>query len=139
MAQAKHGDIVKVHYTGKLDDGTIFDSSQDREPLEFTIGGGEIIPGFEHAVIGMKSGELKTIKILADEAYGQYREEMIMVVDRNGFPNDLKLGLGLQLQMRHESGQIVPVTVIDISDSDVTLDANHPLAGENLTFDITLV
>lgn len=87
----------------------------------------------------MKTGELKAVKIPADEAYGLYREEMIMVVDRNEFPDDLKLGLGLHLQMRHESGQIVPVTVIDISDSHVTLDANHPLAGENLTFDITLV
>lgn len=139
MAQAKYGDVVKVHYTGKLDDGTVFDSSTDRDPLEFTIGNGEIIPGFEQAVIGMKPGETKTIKIPSDEAYGPHHEEMVLEIDRNEFPADLNLRAGLQLQMGQDDGRAIPVMVIDISESSVTLDANHPLAGKDLTFDIRLV
>ncbi|GAN33266.1 MAG: peptidylprolyl isomerase [Candidatus Brocadia sp. AMX2] len=139
MAQAKHGDVVRVHYTGKLNNGTVFDSSVDRDPLQFTIGNGEIIPGFEQAVVGMKSGETKTIKIPSEEAYGPHNEAMVLEVDRNEFPADLNLSVGLQLQMQQDDGRAIPVMVIDISESSVTLDANHPLAGKDLIFDIKLV
>ncbi|MGB2842771.1 MAG: peptidylprolyl isomerase [Halobacteriota archaeon] len=139
MAQAKHGDTVKVHYTGKLEDGTIFDTSVDCDPLQFTIGEGQIIPGFEQAVLGMNPGESKTIKIPTDEAYGTRREEMVMVVDRNQLPADLNPGVGQQLQNRQPDGQTIVVTVTEVSESSVTVDANHPLAGKDLTFDIQLV
>lgn len=139
MAQAKYGDTVKVHYTGKLDDGTVFDTSANRDPLQFTIGDGHIIPGFEHAVVGISPGESRTTKIPADEAYGPYHEEMVMVIDRNQLPADLKPTVGVRLQMSRENGQRAIVTVTDVSESTVTLDANHPLAGEDLTFDIQLV
>ena len=138
-AQAKDGDTVKVHYTGKLEDGTVFDTSIERDPLQFTIGEGQLIPGFEQAVVGMSPGESKTVEIPADEAYGPYREEMVLVVDRDQLPPDLQPEVGQQLQMRQEDGQIILVTVIDVSESSVTLDANHPLAGQDLTFDIQLV
>ncbi len=137
-AQAKDGDTVKVHYTGKLEDGTVFDSSIEREPLQFTIGEGQLIPGFEQAVVGMSPGESKTVEIPADEAY-PYREEMVLVVDRDQLPEDLQPEVGQQLQMRQPDGQTILVKVIDVSELSVTLDANHPLAGKDLTFDIQLV
>lgn len=136
---AKLGDTVKVHYTGKLDDGTVFDSSVDRDPLEFTIGSGSIIPGFEQAVVGMAPGESKTEIIPTDQAYGPYVEEMVVVVDRRQMPGDLQPEVGQQLQIQQETGQVIPVVVTDISDGSITLDANHPLAGEELTFEIKLV
>ncbi|MCW3141883.1 MAG: peptidylprolyl isomerase [Methanophagales archaeon] len=139
MAQAKPGDTVKVHYTGKLEDGTVFDTSTDRDPLQFTIGERKIIPGFEQAVVGMNPGESKTIKVPMDEAYGPHREEMVMVVDRNQLPVDLIPEVGQQLQSRQPDGQTMVVTVIGVSESSVTVDANHPLAGKDLTFDILLV
>ncbi|MBA7531725.1 FKBP-type peptidyl-prolyl cis-trans isomerase SlyD [subsurface metagenome] len=139
MAQAKHGDTVKVHYTGKLEDGTVFDTSVDCDPLQFTIGEGQIIPGFEQAVLGMNPDESKTIKIPTDEAYGTRREEMVMVVDRNQLPADLNPAVGQQLQNRQPDGQTIVVTVTEVSESSVTVDANHPLAGKDLTFDIQLV
>jgi peptidylprolyl isomerase len=139
MPQAKQGDTVKVHYTGKLDDGTVFDSSQEREPLEFTIGTGTIIPGFEQAVIGMSPGELKTEVIPNDRAYGPYREEMVLQVERQQLPTELDPAVGQQLQLQDPTGEVIPVIITDISSSTVTLDANHPLAGEDLTFDIELV
>lgn len=139
MAQAKQGDTVNVHYTGKLDNGTVFDSSVNREPLEFTIGEGRVIPGFEEAVVEMNPGDSKTVKIPANEAYGPRRDEMIVVVDRSQFPPDLNPEVGEQLEMRQADGQSFIVTVTDINDSNVTLDANHPLAGEDLTFDIQLM
>jgi FKBP-type peptidyl-prolyl cis-trans isomerase 2 len=139
MAQAKPGDTVKVHYTGKLEDGTVFDTSANRDPLQFTIGEGQIIPGFEQAVVGMNPGESKTIKILTDDAYGPHREEMVLVIDRNQLPVDLIPEVGQQLQSRQPDGQIIVVTVIAVSESSVTVDANHPLAGKDLTFDIQLV
>ena len=139
MAQAKPGDTVKVHYTGKLEDGTVFDTSTDRDPLQFTIGERKIIPGFEQAVVGMNPGESKTIKVPMDEAYGPHREEMVMVVDRNQLPVDLIPEVGQQLQSRQPDGQTMVVTVIGVSESSVTVDANHPLAGKDLTFDIQLV
>ncbi len=139
MAQAKVGDTVKVHYTGKLDDGTIFDSSINNEPLQFTIGEGSIIPGFEQAVIGMLPGDAKTELIPVDMAYGPYMEEMTVTVDREQMPTDVEPEVGQQLQIQQPTGQVIPVIITEISDATITLDANHPLAGEELTFDIQLV
>ncbi len=139
MTQAKNGDTVKVHYTGKLDNGTVFDTSENREPLEFTVGEGQVIPGFENAVVGLQPGESKTAQIPADEAYGEHHEEMVIQVPRDQFPPDVEPEVGQQLQVRQQNGQSFVVNVTDVSDDTVTLDANHPLAGQNLTFDISLV
>ncbi len=139
MVQAQLGDTVKVHYTGKLEDGTVFDSSAERDPLEFSLGEGRVIAGFEEAVVGMSPGDSKSASIPADRAYGPYRQEMVMVVDRQQIPADLSVNVGQQLQIRQKSGEAIPVIVTDVSESKVTLDANHPLAGQDLTFDIRLV
>ncbi len=139
MTQAKHGDTVKVHYTGKLDDGTVFDSSANRDPLEFTIGSGNIIPGFERAVLGMNPGDSKTEVIPTSEAYGPYMEEMVVTIDRQQMPPDIQPEVGQQLHIQQPDGNVLPVIITDVSGSTVTLDANHPLAGEDLTFDIQLV
>ncbi len=139
MAKAKKGDTVRVHFTGRLEDGTVFDSSRDRKPYEFTIGKSRIIPGFEQAVIGMKPGESKTAKIPAAKAYGLRREDMIVVVDRTKIPAHLKPQVGQRLQINQADGRRVPVKVTKVTQSKVTLDANHPLAGEDLTFDIKLL
>ena len=139
MAEAKQGDKVRVHYTGKLDDGTVFDSSEGREPLEFVVGGGQIIQGFDSGVRGMTTGESKTVRIPSGEAYGPHQDEMVITVGRDEFPPDVTPGVGDQFQMQSETGQIVMVTVTDVDDENVTLDANHPLAGKDLTFDIQLV
>ena len=139
MAQAKIGDTVTVHYTGRLDDGTVFDSSTNRDPLQFTIGRGDLIPGFEKAVVGMSPGESKTEIIPVEQAYGPYREEMVVEVERQQMPEDLEPAVGQQLQVREETGGVIPVVITDVNDGTVTLDANHPLAGEELTFDIQLV
>ena len=139
MAPVKHGDTVRVHYTGKLTDGTIFDSSLDEEPLEFTLGEGQVIPGFEEAVLGMNPGQSKITKVRADKAYGAYREDMVMVLNRNQLPAHIQPEVGQQIEMRHEDGTAFIVTVMDVSESSVTLDANHPLAGKDLRFDIELL
>ncbi len=139
MTQAKRDDTVKVHYTGKLEDGTVFDSSAEREPLEFTIGEGEIIPGFAKAVIGMEPGESKTVEVSEEEGYGPHREELMLTVDREELPPNMEVEVGQQLQVRMEDGQTAVVEVINVSESDLTLDANHPLAGETLTFEFELV
>ncbi len=139
MAQAKEGDTVRVQYTGKLDDGTVFDTSDDQEPLEFIIGGGQVIPGFEQAVVGMEPGETKTTTIPPDEAYGPHREDMVLTVDRDVFPEEINPEPGQQLQVQQTHGEAAIVVVSAVSDSTVTLDANHPLAGQPLTFDIHLV
>jgi len=139
VAQAKYGDTVRVHYIGKLENGTMFDSSINREPLQLTIGRGRIIPGLESALIGMSPGESKTTKISACNAYGPHRKEMTQVIDRNQFPNHLKAQVGQMLQDYQPDGRIIKVMVTDVSESSVTLDANHPLAGKDLTFDIQLV
>jgi len=138
MAQAKTGDTVKVHYTGKLDDGTVFDTSANREPLQFTIGEGQLIPDFEQSVVGMNPGESKTIQIPSDNAYGPHHEEMVMVVDRKEFPENLEPTVDQRLQVRQQDGQEFAVTVIAVSETQVTLDGNHPLAGKDLSFDIQL-
>jgi FKBP-type peptidyl-prolyl cis-trans isomerase 2 len=139
MAEAKNGDTVRIHYTGKLDDGTVFDSSDGRDPLEFTLGEGQVIPGFEEAVLGMNANDSKTMTIPSDNAYGPHREEMVVSVDRDQFPPDITPEVGQQLQMQRPDGQKMVVAVAEVSESTVTLDANHPLAGKDLTFDINLV
>ena len=139
MEQAKNGDHVKVHYTGKLQDGTVFDSSEGRDPLEFTVGEGEVIPGFENAVVGMNPGENKTTEIRAEQAYGPHDSEMVLEVPRSQFPPDLNPQVGDQLQLSQQNGQAFMVNVTEVTPDTVTLDANHPLAGKDLTFDIRLV
>jgi FKBP-type peptidyl-prolyl cis-trans isomerase 2 len=137
---AKIGDTVQVHYVGRLDDGTEFDSSRDREPIEFTIGNHEVIPGFESAVVGMNPGETKTQKVPADQAYGPYRPERIFAIERTSFPPDIEPEPGLRLQVTDRmTGNAFPVSILRVSDDEVTLDANHPLAGKDLSFEITLV
>ena len=139
MAQAKPGDTVKVHYTGKLADGTVFDTSLNEEPLEFTIGEGQVSPGFEEAVIGMNPGQTKITKIRPDKAYGSYREDMVLVVERDRLPADMQPEVGQQLEMRNPDGTSFVLTVKEVGETNVTLDANHPLAGKDLRFDIQLV
>ena len=139
LAVAKDGNTVKVHYTGKLDDGTTFDTSVESEPLEFTIGAGQMIPGFEGAVRGMQVGQVKTVTIPAEEAYGSHNEDMVLVVERDKLPDNLNPVVGQQLQMQQENGNTAVVVVTDVSDTTITLDANHPLAGKALTFEIELV
>ncbi|MEI6221709.1 MAG: peptidylprolyl isomerase [bacterium] len=139
MTTVKSGDTIKVHYTGTLNDGTVFDSSEGREPLEFFVGGGQLIAGFDDAVVGMAVGESKTITISADQAYGQHLDELVEEVDRSQFPPNLQLALGQQLQASQDDGQDFVVTVIALTDTTVTLDGNHPLAGKELTFAISVV
>ena len=138
-AQAKNGDTVQVKYTGKLADGTVFDSSVGREPLEFTLGEGQVIPGFEKAVFGMKVGEKKTVTIPADEAYGPHFDDMVVEVPREKLPEDITPEVGQQLGVKRTDGGTSIVTIISVSDNAVTIDANHPLAGKDLTFEIELV
>ncbi len=138
-AVVRNGDIVKVHYTGRLQDGTVFDTSVGSEPLEFTIGQGQLISGFEQAVIGMKVGESKTVTIPVDQAYGPRRDDMILEVERDELPEDLDPRVGMQLQMNQGDGGIMIVTITDVSETTIKVDANHPLAGQDLTFDIELV
>jgi FKBP-type peptidyl-prolyl cis-trans isomerase 2 len=139
MAQAQLGDTVQVHYTGRLPDGTIFDSSQQREPLEFTLGQGQLIPGFEQVVLGMALGESKTETIPSTQAYGPHRPELLIDVEQEQFSQDIQPYVGQELQMSRPNGSAVPVVVTAVTAAQVTLDANHPLAGKDLIFDITLV
>ena len=139
MVQAKDGDTVRVQYTGKLADGSVFDSSAKSDALQFTIGEGQVLQGFERAVIGMSPKESKTVLIPAESAYGPHRDEMTTQVQRSQFPNTVKLKVGQRLQINQKDGQSIAVSVLDLSASTVTLDANHPLAGKDLTFDLQLV
>jgi peptidylprolyl isomerase len=138
MAQARSGDTVRVHYTGRLDDGTVFDSSDGRDPLEFTLGEGRVIAGFDDAVEGMAPGQERTVTIPSDQAYGPHRGELVLSVDRAQFPEHIEPEPGQQLQMSQQ-GQTFVVTVREVTPATVTLDANHPLAGQALTFDLQLV
>lgn len=133
-AVAKSGDTVKVHYTGRLNDNTVFDTSVGSEPMEFTLGEGRLIPGFEQAVTGMQVGESKTVTIPVDEAYGQHRDDLIFEVERDKLPADIEPEVGMQLP----TSQGV-ITIIEVSETTVKIDANHPLAGQDLTFDIELI
>lgn len=140
MSNVKNGDTVKVHYTGKLKTGEVFDSSRDRdEPLEFKLGEGQIIPGFEAAVNGMTPGDSTSISIPAEEAYGPPRDELIQEVPRSQFPDDVDIKEGMQFQIGQEDTHPMLVTATKVADDTVTLDANHPLAGKDLEFDIELV
>ena len=139
MTAAKTGDSVKIHYTGTLDDGTVFDSSKGREPLEFTLGEGRVIAGFEAGVLGMETGATKTIHIPAAEAYGLHHDDIKLEVGRDEFPKDMPPQIGQPLQMQNPGGQAFTVVVTAVTDTAVVLDANHPLAGKDLNFDLELV
>jgi FKBP-type peptidyl-prolyl cis-trans isomerase 2 len=139
MQQVKQGDKVKVHYHGKLTDGTTFDSSEGREPLEFEVGAGAVIPGFDNGVMGMAIGDKKTVNIPAEEAYGPKVDELVMDFPKERFPEDMQPEIGMQLMMNNGSGQQFPVTIVEVKDESITLDANHQLAGKDLVFDIELV
>lgn len=139
MIHAKSGDTVKVHYTRKSGDGTQFSASFNEHPLQFTIGEGQVIPGLEQAVIGMSPGEIKTAEILAAQAYGLYKKSNVTEVNRDRFPSHLNLQVGTVLIMRKAGGKKIRRIVTAISETSVTIDANHPLAGEDLTFDIELI
>ena len=139
MAATKKGDNVKVHYTGKLDDGTVFDSSKGGEPLAFAIGTGQVIPGFDEGVVGMKVGESKTLHIPVEKAYGERKDELIIQAPIEQVPPDLNPELGMRLEMGGVNGEILRVVVAEITETHITLDANPPLAGKDLTFEIELV
>lgn len=139
MSNIKNGDSVKVHYTGTLIDGTIFDTSNGREPLQFIFGEGQLIPGFEKAVESLTPGDSTKVNIPYTEAYGEVRQDMIISIDRDKVPSDINPEIGMQLQLQHPSGQPLPVVITEVSDAHIVLDANHPLAGKDLTFEIQLV
>jgi peptidylprolyl isomerase len=139
MAQAKKGDKVNVHYTGTLKDGTEFDSSRKREPLEFELGSDSVIPGFEKIVTGMTPGEKKTGTIPSDEAYGPHHDDRVFETDRNQLPGDLEIKKGQIVEMRRPDGVTIPAIIVAITDHTVSFDANHPLAGQDLTFEIELI
>lgn len=139
MLTAKNGDSVKVHYTGKYPDGSIFDTSENREPLEFSLGQGQMIAGFEKAILGMEVGQQKTVNLSPEEAYGPVNPEMVFTMNRQEIPDHIDVQPGLPLQAHTDSGQVVQVMVTQVKGETVTLDANHPLAGKDLVFDIQLV
>ncbi len=139
MQKVKDGDTVKVHYHGKLTDGTTFDSSEGREPLSFEVGSGQVIPGFNEGVTGMEVGEKKTITIPSDQAYGEKRDDLLMEFPMDKFPPDLKPEVGMALNMSNQEGHQFPVMITEVRDESVILDANHPLAGKDLVFDLEVV
>lgn len=135
----KNGDTVRVHYKGTLNDGELFDSSEGREPLQFTVGEGQVIPGFDAAVLDMKVGDKKTVNIPVEEAYGPRNQDMLVQVPRTEFPEDVTPEVGMELQMSDNEGHVFPVVVAGVEEDHVILDANHPLAGEDLTFDLEMM
>ena len=139
MQQVKAGDVVKVHYTGKLSSGEQFDSSEGREPLEFTVGAGQMIKGFDSALPGMVMGDKKTVNISAEDGYGARSEDAIIEFPKENVPQDMKLEPGMALTLSNQQGQPVPVVVVDVKEDVIVLDANHFLAGQELVFDIELV
>jgi len=139
LTTVQNGNRVRVHYTGRLDDGEVFDSSQGGTPLAFTVGSGQVIPGFENGVIGMAVGDTKTVRIPCADAYGEHQNDGVMQVPRGEFPSDMALEIGSRIQGQQQTGEVVSFTIVSVTDDAVTLDANHPLAGKDLTFDLTLV
>ena len=139
MTQAKAGDTVKIHYTGTLDDGSQFDSSAGRDPLEFTLGSGQVIPGFDSAVEGMAIGESKKVNIPAEDAYGPRHEQMIQEVPRSALPEDVEPQVGMGLQARRPDGAMLDLTITEVGEENITVDGNHPLAGQALNFELELV
>lgn len=139
MSEAKKGDTVAVHYTGTLGDGTVFDSSRERDPLEFTLGSGQVIPGFDAAVEGLAEGASVKTTVVCDQAYGARSDELVIETPREHIPAEVDLQVGRRLQARSQEGQVTRVTVTKVTEESVTLDANHPLAGQDLTFEIELV
>lgn len=139
MSQAKSGDTVRVHYSGRLQDGQEFDSSEGREPLEFTIGTGQIVPGVEEAVVGMNLGDERTVTVAADDAYGQRRDDMVQQIERSMLPEGMEPQIGMRLAAEGPGGSSLMLTVVDLDETSITVDANHPLAGHDLTFDLKLV
>ncbi len=139
MTKAKTGDKVKVHFTGYLEDGTVFGSTMDDEPFEFTIGEKNMLPGFENAVIGMQKGDTKTITLPTEEAYGPHKKELVYTMERSGFPNEINIEIGKRLRVRIQDGRYTMVTIKDLTEDSIVLDENDPLAGKTLTFKIELV
>jgi peptidylprolyl isomerase len=139
MVKAKDGDVVRVHYTAKLEDGEIVDTTEEKEPWEFTLGEGNVISGFEEAVVGMNPGESKTVNVPSEKAYGPHRKERIVVIDREKFPKHITPEAGQHLRIPQQDGTTAMVTVSEVSESKVTIDGNHPLAGKDLVFDIELL
>lgn len=139
MKQAQAGDTVRIHYSGTLNDGTQFDTSEGSDPLEFALGSGMVIAGFDKAVEGMAVGESKSVKIPPEEAYGPRHEQLVQEVPKNALPDDIAPAVGMQLQGKSADGQVMNLVVTGVGDDEITVDANHPLAGEELTFDIELV
>jgi FKBP-type peptidyl-prolyl cis-trans isomerase 2 len=139
MSDAKAGDTVRIHYTGTLTDGSTFDSSEGRDPLEFTLGSGQVIPGFDKAVAGMEVGDSKTVEIVADDAYGEHNPDGRQPFPRQNVPDDIPMEIGTRLQMQTAEGKPMMVTIVEVTDEEIVLDANHPLAGKDLTFQIELV
>ena len=139
MSIIKDGDTVSVHYTGTLTSGEVFDSSLEREPLKFTLGMGQLIPGFERAIMGLSVGQKATTNIPSKEAYGEHNSDMVLEVPKNQLPPELDAQVGMQLQLNQPDGQAIPVQITQIKEEMVTIDANHPLAGKNLNFDIEII
>ncbi len=139
MSQVKAGDSVRIHYTGTLSDGSVFDSSTGREPLEFTVGSGQIIPGLDGALPGMEVGEKKVVEVPSDQAYGPVHQEALRAVPREEIPEEIPMEVGTQVHAHNEQGQVMTLTIAEVTESHVVLDANHPLAGKDLTFAIELV
>ncbi len=139
MSTIKNGDTVKVHYTGTLDNGEVFDSSLQRDPLQFTLGQGQLIPGFEKAVLGLEVGDVTTANIPSAEAYGEHNSQMEVTVEKAQLPEGMTPEVGMQLQLNQPDGQPIPCVVTKIEGEMVTIDANHPLAGKDLTFNIEIV
>ncbi len=139
MSRAKAGDIVRVHFTGTLDNGDVFASTKDDDPLEFTIGGGSTFQNFDEDIIGMKAGDSKKIIVEPDDGFGQRDDNLVFKVDKEGGPQELMLEVGKKLQMKQENGKVVDMIVTEIEDETITLDANYPLAGKTLTFDVKLM
>ncbi len=139
MGQTKIGDTVKIHFEGSLEDGSIFGSTVDEEPFEFTIGQKSMLPGFENAIIGMHKGDTKTITLPPEEAYGPHKNELVHVMDRSGFPQEINLEIGKRLRVRTQDGKYAVVTINGFTEGNIVIDGNDPLAGKTLTFKIELV